>query len=121
MNEQKPAWKNAEDKVENKYFPIDHLEPQKRMRVWREQQIDDVIEALKPSNYLTEFVRYMKGCDNLSRCYPIHEELGHIDEIRIEFWAKYQYKVKTVIKPAIRKIYKTLIIEDLKRMGMYGQ
>jgi hypothetical protein len=111
------TWRNAGDNPPNVYHFIDHLDPQKRMRVWENQQMDDVIESLKPSNYLTEFVRYMKGCDNLSRCYPIHEELGHIDEIRREFWAKYQYKVKTVIKPMIRKIYRAEAKEDLKRMG----
>jgi len=111
------TWKNAEDKPDLHPHFIDHLCPQKRMRVWSGQQMDDVIEALKPSNYLTEFVRFMKGCANLSRCYPIHEELGHIDEIRMDFWVKYQYKVKTVIKPAIKKIYRAQAKKDLQRMG----
>ncbi len=111
------AWRNAEDHPHNRYYFIDHLDVQKRLRVWGTQQMNDVIEALKPSNYLTEFVRFMKGCDNLSRAYPNHEELGHIDEIRREFWSRYQFKVKTVIKPMIRKIYHREAMNDLKRMG----
>jgi len=111
------TWKNADDKPDLHPHHIDHLEPQKRLRVWAGQQMDDVLEALKPSNYLTEFVRFMKGCDNLGRCYPNHEDLGHINSIRIDFWAKYQEKVKTVIKPAIKKIYKEQARKDLQRMG----
>jgi len=114
------TWKNSEDSPENRYYPIMVWDPQKRLRVWREQQMNDVIESLSPSNYLTEFVRYMKGCESLSRSYPNHTELGHIEEMMIEFWARYQEKVKTVIKPAIRKIYKIQIKKDLIRMGMYG-
>ena len=116
MNEE-ATWKNPEDHPHNKYYFIDHLDVQKRLRVWHEQHAYDVIEALKPSNYLTEFVRYMKGCDSLSRAYPNHEELHHIDEIRRDFWAKYQYKVKTVIKPMIKKIYRAQAKKDLDRMG----
>lgn len=114
MNE---TWKNQEDEPDNKYYFIDHLDVQKRLKVWATQQINDVIEALKPSNYLTEFVRFMRGCANLSKCYPLHEELGHVDEIRMEFWAKYQYKVKTVIKPEIKRIRKAQLRKDLERMG----
>lgn len=116
MNDE-ATWKGAEEHPHNKYHPIEHLDVQKRLRVWSTQHMDDVIESLKPSNYLTEFVRFMKGCANLSKCYPNHEELGHIDEIRRDFWAKYQFKVKTVIKPMIKKIYKMQVKEDLKRMG----
>lgn len=107
------TWKNQEDHLPNIYYFIDHLDPQKRLRVWKEQHMNDVVESLTPYNYLTEFVRFMKGCNNLSKCYPNHEELGHIDEIRLEFWAKYQEKVKTVIKPAIKKINKKQMMKDL--------
>jgi len=114
------TWKNQEDHLPNKFYSIQPLDGQKRLRVWATQHMDGVIESLSPYNYLTEFMRYMRGCDNLSVCYPIFEELGYVDEIRMDFWAKYQLKVKTVIKPAIKKIYKKLVKEDLKRMGMYG-
>jgi len=114
------AWKNQDDPVDNKLYSIEHLEPQKRMRVWVTQQMYDVLEALKPSNYLTEFVRFMKGCANLSRCYPNHEDLGHIDEIRMEFWSRYQYVVKTRIKPMIKRIRLMQVRRDLIKMRMYG-
>ncbi len=120
MRKRKEAtWKNAEDHPHNVYHFIDHLEPQKRLRVWGGQHMNNTIESLTPGNYLTEYVRFMKGCANLSKCYPNHEELGHIDEIRRDFWAKYQFKVKTVIKPMIKKIYKAHVREDLKRMRFF--
>jgi len=113
------TWKNPEEPPPNRHYDINHLDGQKRLRVLSTQHLNDIIESLKPSNYLTEFVRFMKGCDHLGKKYPIFEELGYITEIRLDFWAKYQYKVKTVIKPAIKKLYKRSIIEDLKRMKMY--
>jgi len=113
------TWKNPEEPPHNVYYFIDHLDPQKRLRVWGGQHMNDVIESLKPSNYLTEFVRFMKGCDSLSRCYPLHEELGHVDEIRLEFWSRYQTKVKTVIKPMIKRMIKDEIKKDLERMKFY--
>jgi len=117
MSDLEATWKNQDDIPDNKYYFTNHLEPQKRMRVWVTQQLEDVIEALKPSNYLTEYVRFMKGCDNLSRSYPNHEDLGHIDLIRMEFWQRYQMTVKLKIKPMIRKIRRMEIKRDLKRMG----
>lgn len=111
------TWKNQEDEVDTKYYFIDHLCPQKRLRVWAGQQMNEILGALTPRNYLTELVRFIKGCDNLSRCYPLHEDLHHVDEIRIDFWAKYQYKIKTIIKPAIKRRHKAQIRKDLKRMG----
>jgi len=110
------TWKNQGDVPDTIEYYIDHLEPQKRMRVWVTQQLEDVIEGLKPSNYLTELVRFMRGCDNLSRCYKNHQDLGHIDEIRIEFWQRYQMTVKLKIKPMIKKIHKARIKKDLERM-----
>ena len=114
------TWKNQEDHPHNTYYFIDHLDFQKRWRVLSGQHMHDVLEDLKPSNYLTEFIRFMKGCDNLSRCYPLHEDLGYVDEIRRDFWSKYQMVVKLKIKPMIRKIYKIQIREDLMRLKMYG-
>ncbi len=111
------TWKNQEDVLDMKYHNVEPLEPQKRLRVWATQQMNDVLEALRPSNYLTEFVRYIKGCDNLGRCFPNHESLGHVDDIRIDFWARYQYKVKTQIKPMIKKFHRMEINKDLNRMG----
>ena len=117
MSDLEATWVNQNDDPDNKYYFANHLDPQKRMRVWITQQLEDVIEALKPANYLTEYIRFMKGCDNLSRCYKNHQDLGHIDEIRLTFWARYQYKLKTVIKPMIRKIRRMEAKRDLKRMG----
>jgi hypothetical protein len=115
------TWENPEREVKNPYYFIDHLDVQKRFRVLEGQHMKDIMEALTPYNYLTEFVRFMKSCANLSRCYPNHEDLGHVDEIRRMFWEKYQIKVKTVIKPQIRKIYKMEIRKTLRIMRMYGE
>ena len=110
------TFKNQEDELEMKFYSVDPLDPQKRLRVWTEQQMNDVLKSLQPDNYLTEFVRFLKGCDNLSRCYKNHEDLGHINEIRIDFWSKYQYIIKVKIKPVIKKIRKMEIKKDLDRM-----
>jgi len=117
VNMTEETWKNQEDVLDTRYHNIEHLEPQKRLRVWATQQMNDVLEALSPSNYLTEFVRFLKGCDNLSRCFPNHESLGHVNVIRIDFWVRYQYKVKTQIKPLIKKFHRMEINKDLNRMG----
>jgi len=119
-NTENNSWENPDVEVKNPAYGIEPLDVQKRLRVWQEQQMPMVLESLKPSNYLTEFVRFIKGCDNLSRCYPNMEELGYISEIRMEFWAKYQYIVKTKIKPMIKAIYKNEIRETLRTMKMYG-
>lgn len=111
------TWKNQEDIPDVSEYNLEHLEPQKRMRVWVTQHMNDVLGSLKPSNYLTEFVRFMRGCDNLSRCYKNHQDLGHIDEIRIEFWGRYQYLVKVKIKPMIKKLHRMSINKDLNGMG----
>ncbi len=111
-------WFNPDDlpvpAFQRKAHDINPLCPQKRLRVW-EERIDDVIESLKPSNYLTELYRYLKGCDNLHRSYPNHEQ--HINEIRIIFWAKYKHAVKTRIIPIIKRWKREDIMNDLKRMG----
>jgi hypothetical protein len=120
MNEEQ-TWRNQEENPANEYHDIQPLEPQKRLRVWVNQQLNDVIEALTPANYLTEFVRFMRGCDNLSRCYRNHQDLGHIDEIRFEFWQRYQMTVKLKIKPMIKKIKRREIIKHLKQIKMYGE
>lgn len=101
---------------EVKVHDINLLDPQKRLRVW-ENQIDGVIESLKPSNYLTELYSFMKGCSHLSKSYPNHEDLGHVDSIRIEFWAKYQKKFKEEIVPLIKRWKREEIRKDLVRMG----
>ncbi len=112
------TWLNTEDRPDMIFFCVDPLCPQKRLRVWTTQQLEDTLEILTPFNYLTEYARYMRGCDNLSRCFPNHNELGHIDEIKIEFQRRYDEKVNTIIKPAIKKIYKMQVKEDLKRLRM---
>lgn len=118
--EEEMSWKNQMDNPDNKEYCVDPLEPQKRLRVWMNQQKDDVLQSLTPKNYLTEFARFLKGCDNLSRCYKNHEELGHIFEIRLDFWQRYQSLIKLKIKPMIKQIHQKQIRNDLERMKMYG-
>lgn len=104
------------DPKDIKVYDVDPIEPQKRLRAW-EERIDSTIESLKPSNYLTELYRFMRGCDHLTKSYPLHEDLGHINSIRIEFWSRYQKKFKEEILPLLKKQRNEMVKRDLKRMG----
>lgn len=70
------------------------LDFQSRYRVMIGWLMDWVVEEISLYNNQFHFKTFMKQCDHLGKRFPIHEELHHIDEIRMVFWARYQAKMK---------------------------
>ena len=114
----KSTWVNGMEHIpDNKYHPIDHLNFNKRLHVLEGWLMDAVIEDLNIYNHNFHFQTFMKQTKLLGNKFPLHEELHHLDNVRIIFWSRYQEKYKKFLLPKIKKIKKEQIKKDLKSLG----
>lgn len=91
------------------------LDFQTRYNVLTGWLMEWVLNEINLFNNQFHLKTFLKQCDHLGKRFPLHEDLGHINDIRIIFWSKYQTKIKIMIHQQ-HKLNRYQAMNDLYRM-----